>query len=202
MEIVASARKRGLRVEADLRNEKIGYKVREHSLAKVPVLIAVGKKEDSERTLSIRRLSSWEALWKADPSRDLGLADFLRGPRAALHRGRATLRRRGLRREDFTPLQKPALGYPGRTSSSPSSQPKAHRRQSNSRLASVSFAPRDRLLSMPALRRLRGLHLSDGARSSAAQLLERAIAEGLSARDPDPGRSGATVRRNAGAERL
>src|SRR5271154_6017318 len=58
MEIVASARKRGLRVEADLRNEKIGYKVREHSLAKVPVLIAVGKKEAAERTLSIRRLGS------------------------------------------------------------------------------------------------------------------------------------------------
>ena len=58
MEILASARKRGLRVEADLRNEKIGYKVREHSLAKVPVLIAVGKKEAAERTLSIRRLGS------------------------------------------------------------------------------------------------------------------------------------------------
>jgi threonyl-tRNA synthetase len=58
MEIVAAARKRGLRVEADLRNEKIGYKVREHSLAKVPVLIAVGKKEAAERTLSIRRLGS------------------------------------------------------------------------------------------------------------------------------------------------
>jgi threonyl-tRNA synthetase len=58
MEIVAEARKRGLRVEADLRNEKIGYKVREHSLAKVPVLIAVGKKEAAERTLSIRRMGS------------------------------------------------------------------------------------------------------------------------------------------------
>jgi threonyl-tRNA synthetase len=58
MEIVAAARKRGLRVETDLRNEKIGYKVREHSLAKVPVLIAVGKKEAVERTLSIRRLGS------------------------------------------------------------------------------------------------------------------------------------------------
>jgi threonyl-tRNA synthetase len=58
MEIVAEARKRGLRVEADLRNEKIGYKVREHSLAKVPVLIAVGKKEAAERTVSIRRMGS------------------------------------------------------------------------------------------------------------------------------------------------
>ncbi len=60
MEIVAEARKRGLRVEADLRNEKISYKVREHSLAKVPVLVAVGKKEAAERSLSIRRLGSNE----------------------------------------------------------------------------------------------------------------------------------------------
>ncbi len=60
MEIVAQARKRGLRVEADLRNEKISYKVREHSLAKVPVLVAVGKKEAAERSLSIRRLGSNE----------------------------------------------------------------------------------------------------------------------------------------------
>jgi threonyl-tRNA synthetase len=58
MEIVAAARKRGLRVEADLRNEKIGYKVREHSLAKVPVLIAVGKNEAAGRTVSIRRMGS------------------------------------------------------------------------------------------------------------------------------------------------
>ena len=50
MEIVAQARKRGLRVEADLRNEKISYKVREHSLAKVPVLLAIGRKEAAERT--------------------------------------------------------------------------------------------------------------------------------------------------------
>ena len=48
----------GLRVEADLRNEKINYKVREHSLAKVPVLLVVGKKEAAERTVSIRRLGS------------------------------------------------------------------------------------------------------------------------------------------------
>src|SRR5271163_4543859 len=58
LEIVAAARKRGLRVEADLRNEKIGYKVREHSLAKVPVLIAVGKNEAAGRTVSIRRMGS------------------------------------------------------------------------------------------------------------------------------------------------
>jgi threonyl-tRNA synthetase len=59
-EIVAAARKRGLRVEADLRNEKISYKVREHSLAKVPVLLAIGKREAAERAVSIRRLGSAE----------------------------------------------------------------------------------------------------------------------------------------------
>jgi len=55
-EVIAHARRLGLRVEADLRNEKINYKVREHSLAKVPALLVVGKKEAAERTVSIRRL--------------------------------------------------------------------------------------------------------------------------------------------------
>ncbi len=58
LEFVAAAKKRGLRVETDLRNEKINYKVREHSLAKVPVLIALGRKEASENTVSLRRLGS------------------------------------------------------------------------------------------------------------------------------------------------
>jgi threonyl-tRNA synthetase len=53
---IDKARRAGLRVEADLRNEKINYKVREHSLAKIPVLLVVGKKEAAERTVSIRRL--------------------------------------------------------------------------------------------------------------------------------------------------
>jgi threonyl-tRNA synthetase len=57
-EAVAAAQRAGLRVEGDLRNEKINYKVREHSLAKVPVLLVVGKKEAAERTVSIRRLGS------------------------------------------------------------------------------------------------------------------------------------------------
>jgi threonyl-tRNA synthetase len=60
LEIVARARKLGLRVEVDLRNEKISYKVREHSLAKVPALVVVGRKEAGERTVSIRRLGSNE----------------------------------------------------------------------------------------------------------------------------------------------
>ncbi len=55
-EVTAAARKLNLRVDADLRNEKINYKVREHSLAKVPVLLVVGKKEAAERAVSIRRL--------------------------------------------------------------------------------------------------------------------------------------------------
>jgi threonyl-tRNA synthetase len=55
-EVIEAVRKHGLRVEGDLRNEKINYKVREHSLAKVPVLLVVGKKEAAERTVSIRRL--------------------------------------------------------------------------------------------------------------------------------------------------
>ncbi len=57
-EVTALARRAGLRVEADLRNEKINYKVREHSLAKVPALLVVGKKEAAERKVSIRRLGS------------------------------------------------------------------------------------------------------------------------------------------------
>lgn len=48
----------GLRCELDLSNEKIGYKVREHSVAKVPVIMAIGKREAEERTVAIRRLGS------------------------------------------------------------------------------------------------------------------------------------------------
>jgi len=48
----------GLRVETDLRNEKITYKVREHSLAKIPVLLVVGRKEAADQAVSIRRLGS------------------------------------------------------------------------------------------------------------------------------------------------
>jgi threonyl-tRNA synthetase len=46
----------GVRAEADTRNEKINYKVREHSLAKVPVILAIGQREVAERTVSLRRL--------------------------------------------------------------------------------------------------------------------------------------------------
>ena len=57
-EVVRELKAAGLRAELDLRNEKINLKVREHSLAKVPVLLVAGKKEAAERTLSIRRLGS------------------------------------------------------------------------------------------------------------------------------------------------
>ncbi len=57
---IAAAQRAGLRVEGDLRNEKINYKVREHSLAKVPALFVVGKREAAERTVSIRRLGREE----------------------------------------------------------------------------------------------------------------------------------------------
>ncbi len=50
----------GLRIELDLRNEKIGYKVREHSLAKVPVMIVIGKREAEQGSVSIRRLGEKE----------------------------------------------------------------------------------------------------------------------------------------------
>jgi threonyl-tRNA synthetase len=57
-EIVAALRAAGLRAEADLRNEKISYKVREHSVAKVPVLFAVGQREVEDRGVAVRRLGS------------------------------------------------------------------------------------------------------------------------------------------------
>jgi threonyl-tRNA synthetase len=59
-EVLEALKRTGLRAEADLRNEKINYKVREHSLAKVPVLMIAGKREAEERSISIRRLGSPE----------------------------------------------------------------------------------------------------------------------------------------------
>jgi threonyl-tRNA synthetase len=57
-EVVDKLRAAGIRVESDLRNEKINYKVREHSLAKVPNLLVLGKREAEERTVALRRLGS------------------------------------------------------------------------------------------------------------------------------------------------
>ncbi|MFA5538077.1 MAG: threonine--tRNA ligase [Gemmobacter sp.] len=55
-EVTAALTAAGVRAEADIRNEKINYKVREHSLGKVPVILAIGMKEVAERTVSVRRL--------------------------------------------------------------------------------------------------------------------------------------------------
>jgi threonyl-tRNA synthetase len=59
-EVAAKLAAAGIRVETDLRNEKINYKVREHSLKKVPLLLVVGKREAEEGTVAIRRLGSDE----------------------------------------------------------------------------------------------------------------------------------------------
>ena len=58
LEAAQALRKAGLRVETDLRNEKVGYKVREHSLAKVPVIAVVGRREAEESKVALRRLGS------------------------------------------------------------------------------------------------------------------------------------------------
>jgi threonyl-tRNA synthetase len=58
LEVVAALKAAGIRAEADLRNEKINYKVREHSVGKVPVILAIGMKEVEERTVSVRRLGN------------------------------------------------------------------------------------------------------------------------------------------------
>ena len=57
-DVAATLKLAGLRVETDTRNEKINYKVREHSLAKTPFILVAGRKEAEERTLSVRRLGS------------------------------------------------------------------------------------------------------------------------------------------------
>ena len=51
----------GIRVETDLRNEKISYKVRDHSSKKVPIILALGKNEKSDRTVSLRRIGSTDS---------------------------------------------------------------------------------------------------------------------------------------------
>jgi threonyl-tRNA synthetase len=58
IEVIDLLKSAGIRCHADTRNEKISYKVREHSAAKVPVIMALGKREKSDRTVSIRRIGS------------------------------------------------------------------------------------------------------------------------------------------------
>jgi len=57
-EVAEALRAAGLRAEIDIRNEKISYKVREHSVEKIPVLLAIGQREVDERNVAMRRLGS------------------------------------------------------------------------------------------------------------------------------------------------
>ena len=63
-EIVSKLKEEGIRCESDLRNEKISYKVREHSLKKVPIIFAIGKKEVAENTVSVRRIGNKDSVTK------------------------------------------------------------------------------------------------------------------------------------------
>jgi len=58
LEVVDTLKKAGLTAEADLSNEKISYKIREHSLEKIPVIMVVGGKEKETRTVTLRRIGS------------------------------------------------------------------------------------------------------------------------------------------------
>ncbi|MCE8517924.1 threonine--tRNA ligase [Ruegeria pomeroyi] len=75
-QVVAELRAAGVRAEADTRNEKINYKVREHSVGKVPVILAVGQREVEERTVSVRRLGEKQTSVQslADVTKELGQA--------------------------------------------------------------------------------------------------------------------------------
>src|SRR5918992_918324 len=87
-EVLSELKRAGLRADIDLRNEKINYKVREHSVSKVPVLLVAGKREAEERTVSVRRLGSPQqrVMKLADAIRKLsdegGTPGFGRGLRA------------------------------------------------------------------------------------------------------------------------
>ena len=70
-DVAARMRAASLRVDLDLRNEKINYKVREHSLAKIPAMVVVGAREAAERKVSLRRLG-------ADKQEVLGLDEATR----------------------------------------------------------------------------------------------------------------------------
>ena len=63
-EIVSRLKEEGIRCESDLRNEKISYKVREHSIKKVPIIFAIGKKEVAENTVSVRKIGNKDSVTK------------------------------------------------------------------------------------------------------------------------------------------
>ena len=73
-EVVETLKAAGVRAEADIRNEKINYKVREHSVGKVPVILAVGNREVDEKTVSVRRLGEKQTSVQALSDVAAGLA--------------------------------------------------------------------------------------------------------------------------------
>jgi len=75
LEVVKALKQAGLTAESDLRNEKINYKVREHSLAKIPVIAVVGAKERDEKTVTVRRLGS-------EKQEVMALSDFIKALKA------------------------------------------------------------------------------------------------------------------------
>ncbi len=82
----------GLRVETDLRNEKINYKIREHSLAKIPVIAVVGRKEAETRQLALRRLGSDRNAFVTLEEAAVGLAQEALPPDLAAPTGRSAER--------------------------------------------------------------------------------------------------------------
>ena len=97
--VAAAARRAGLRVEIDLRNEKINYKVREHSLAKIPALLVVGKKEAETHSVSVRRLGSERP--EGDADRGGARRAGRRGDAAGREAGKSGLRRKRVERIMF-----------------------------------------------------------------------------------------------------
>jgi hypothetical protein len=83
-------------VDIDLRNEKIGYKVREHSHAKVPVMIVLGKREVDERAVNIRRLGSKD---QESMSLEAATQALRRRPWRLMNAARVRLPRRRRRKE-------------------------------------------------------------------------------------------------------
>jgi threonyl-tRNA synthetase len=78
--LVMELRERGVRAELDVRNEKINYKVREHSVKKVPVMFVVGKREAEEKTVAIRRLGSQDQNVEAASKAIESLAESCKPP--------------------------------------------------------------------------------------------------------------------------
>jgi threonyl-tRNA synthetase len=94
LRVAQALRAKGLRVETDLRNEKINYKVREHSLAKVPVIAVVGRREAEEGKVALRRLGSdRQEILVLDAAAETLATDALPPDVAAGSRGEAAVSR-------------------------------------------------------------------------------------------------------------